>query len=89
MKAINQAMVVKMILTLACLKLLKKKSKFKKSNLLLIPILIPLSGVKPSVVVDKHGISHRGLMEMMSVVVSSGSGNINDLFLSKIQCIES
>ena len=31
----------------------------------------------------KHHISHRGLTDVMSAVVSSGSGNINDLFLSK------
>ena len=33
---------------------------------------------------DKHGISHKGLTEMMSAVVSFGGGNINDLSFSKI-----
>ena len=41
-----------------------------------------------SLVVDKHGISDRGLTEMMSAVVSSGVGSINDLSLSKIQCVD-
>ena len=36
-----------------------------------------------SLVADKHHISHRGLTEVMSAVVSSGGGNINDLSLLK------
>ena len=32
---------------------------------------------------DKHHISHRGLTEVMSAAVSSGGGNINDLFFLK------
>ena len=32
---------------------------------------------------DKHHVSHRGLTEVMSIVVTSGGGNINDLSLSK------
>ena len=32
---------------------------------------------------DKHHIRHRALTEVMSAVVSSGGGNINDLSLSK------
>ena len=32
---------------------------------------------------DKHHVSRRGLTEVMSVVVISGGGNINDLSLSK------
>ena len=36
-----------------------------------------------NLVADKHHISHRGLTEVMSAVVSSGGGNINDLSLSK------
>ena len=32
---------------------------------------------------DKHHISHRGQTKVMSAVVSSGGGNINDLSLSK------
>ena len=48
-KAVYQAMLVKKILTLSCLKLLKKESKLNKSNLQLISILIPPSGVKSSV----------------------------------------
>ena len=72
---------------MACLKLLKKESKLKKKQ--------PAVNLNPnptqrsetvSLVVDKHGISHTGLTEMMSAVVSSGGGNISDLSLSKIQC---
>ena len=48
-EAVYQALLMKKILTLACLKILNKASKFIKSNLLLISILIPLSGVKPTV----------------------------------------
>ena len=36
-----------------------------------------------SLAADKHHISHRGLTEVMSAVVSSGGGNISDLSLSK------
>ena len=36
-----------------------------------------------SLAADKHHISHIGLTKVMSAVVSSGGGNINDLSLSK------
>ena len=36
-----------------------------------------------SLLADKHHISHKGLTEATSAVVSSGGGNINDLYLSK------
>ena len=36
-----------------------------------------------SLVADKHRTSHRGLTEVMSAVVSSGGGDINDLSSSK------
>ena len=36
-----------------------------------------------SIVADKHHISHRELTEVMSAVIHSGGGSINDLSLSK------
>ena len=36
-----------------------------------------------SLVADKHHINHRGLTEVMSAVVSSGGGNINDVFVKR------
>ena len=34
-------------------------------------------------VADKHHISHKGLTEVMSAVISTGGGNIADMSLSK------
>ena len=88
-KAVYQAMFVKKILTLACLKLIKKRKYIQLKQPAVNLNFDPIQWSETvSLVVDKHGISHRRLTEMMSAAVSSSGANINDLSLSKTQCVD-
>ena len=88
-KVVYQAILVRKILTLACLKLQKEKKQIQKKQ---PAVNLNLDSTQWSetliLVADQHGNNHRGLTEKMSAVVSSGGGNINDLSLSKIQCLD-
>ena len=67
----------------------EKKKKIKKKQPIVNLNLDPTqSNETLSLVADEYGISHRGITEMISTVVSFGGGNINDLSLLKIQCVD-
>ena len=65
-------MLVKKILTLVCLKLLKKKANSEKKPAVNLNLDPTQWSETVSLVVDKFSISQRGQTEMMSAVISSG-----------------
>ena len=62
----------------------RKKERKQKKRPVVSLSLNPTEWSKTvNIVADKHHISHRGLTEVMSAAIHSGSGSINDLSLSK------